>query len=100
MGHNDPIQTIHDFRRPLWASSRDLGSPSRPPVPGPNGIIDDWWIQLEPVPRPPEPAWFPPHGMPPQAGDTTEAESQESGVATDEAEDGDKGNASMDDFDL
>ena len=75
MGLDDPILTIHDWRRPRWASDRDLGSPSRPPVAGDDGILDDWWIQLEPIPIPPEPTWFPPHGMPPQDGTTTEAES-------------------------
>ena len=83
MGHDDPILSIHDWRRPRWASARDLGSPSRPPVPDKDGILDDWWVQLEPIPMPPEPAWFPPHGTPVQAGDTTEAESQELGVSTD-----------------
>ena len=99
MGHNDPILTIHDFRRPLWASSRDLGSPSRPPVPGPEGIINDWWIQLEPVPIPPDPEWFPPHDMPLQDGATTEAEPQSSNASNESREDVcEHGDASGDDF--
>ena len=54
------------------------------------GILQRWG-SLRPVPINPVPDWYPPGGWPVRAGETTEAESQESEVET-------KGHASLDDF--
>jgi hypothetical protein len=82
---DEPITSIHDPRVPKWATPRDLGKYSRPPVASEDGIIDDWWIQLKDIPKPATPDWFPPHGMPVQAGETTEPESQSSSAVTEGA---------------
>ena len=74
---------MSDPRVPWWATPRDLGEASRPPK-----VEDDddgylvQWGALRPVPINPDPDWYPPGGWPRQVGETTEAESQESGVET------------------
>ena len=87
-GPNDPITSMDGHRVPPWATARDLGFLSRPPVAGDEGHIARDWIVLEAVPIRPVPEWSPP-GDWPETGDTTEGESQSSNAETDfERDDG------------
>ena len=89
---NNPILSMADARVPWWASPRNLGEKSRPPLVHDDDEGDiEVWGTLTPVPVQPVPDWYPPGGWPVQDGMTTEAESQESEVETD-------GHASLDDF--
>ena len=84
-----------DPRVPPRFTARNLGSMSRPPLVEEDGVEGAGllyrWGALRPVPIKPDPDWYPPGGWPVQAGETTEAEEQESEVET-------EGHGSLDNF--
>ena len=84
-----------DPRVPPRFTARNLGYMSRPPLVEEDGEENAGILHrlgpLRPVPIKEDPDWYPPGGWFVRDGETTQAESQESGVET-------EGHSSLDDF--